>query len=76
MTTQNQPAKLSKRIRYAKPGDTIVVPMGMIYPHAVTLESVYSDEDGQICGDGVFVERPGCSRMDLGHKVGVCLGWN
>lgn len=68
-------AQLSKRIRYTKPGETIVVPMGMIYPHAVEVETVYSDFDGQIIADGKFVEHDGCSDYRIGDSVGVCLGW-
>jgi hypothetical protein len=68
-------AKISKRIRYTKPGQTIVVPMGMYFPHAVEIEKVYTDEDGQICGDGIAVEMVGCSTWRVGEKMSVRLGW-
>jgi len=67
--------KLSVRIRYAKVGDTIVVPMGMYFPHAVKLESVYTDDDGQIIGVGYAVEMAGCSSYRIGSQMSVCLGW-
>ena len=68
-------AELTKNIRKAKVGDTIIVPMGMIFPHAVKLEKVYTDDDGQIIGVGPAVEKEGCSTWRLGEQTGVCLGW-
>jgi len=68
-------ARLSKRVRYAKVGDTVIVPLGMVYPHAVLLDKVYTDEDGQICGDGHIVSMDGCSDWRIGEFVSVCLGW-
>ena len=68
-------AQLTPRIRYTKPGQTIVVPMGMIYPHAVKVSEVGTDEDGQIIAVGNFIQMPGCSEYRLGDKVEVCLGW-
>lgn len=73
-------AKCTKRLRYAKSGDVVIVHMGMIFPHAVKLEKVYTDEDGQIVGDGHFVEMEGCSMWRVNspchnQKVGVCLGY-
>ena len=68
-------AQLSKRIRYTKPGETIVVPMGMIWPHAVEIERIFCDFSGQIIGMGKFVSMPGCSDYRIGEDAGVCLGW-
>lgn len=68
-------AELSKRIRYTKPGQTIVVPMGMEFPHAVRVDSINVDSDGQIIGVGQFVAREGCSTWAVGCPVAVCLGW-
>lgn len=70
-----KPANLTKRIRFTKAGETIVVPMGMIFPHAVKIEKVHTDEDGQIIGDGVSVEMEGCSTWRVGEPMSVCLGW-
>ena len=66
---------LSKRIRNTKIGDTIIVPMGMYFPHAIKIESVHTDEDGQIIGDGTAVKMDGCSTHRVGEKMSVCLGW-
>jgi len=68
-------AKLTKRTRYAKPGQTIVVPMGMILPHAVRLERVFTDNIGQIVGEGIAVEQEGCSTWQVGRPMSVCLAW-
>ena len=70
-----KPAKVTKRIRFTKPGQTIIVPMGMIFPHAVKIEKVHTDEDGQIIGDGFSIEMEGCSTWRVGEKMSVCLGW-
>jgi hypothetical protein len=70
-----RPANITKRIRFTKPGQTIIVPMGMIYPHAVKIETVRTDEDGQIIGDGVAVKMDGCSDWRVGGRMSVCLGW-
>ena len=70
-----KPAQLTKRIRYTKPGQTIIVPMGWIYPSAVQVSEVGTDEHGQIYAAGTFVEMAGCSSVDLGRRVEVCLGW-
>jgi|SaaInl7_200m_RNA_FD_contig_31_404628_length_345_multi_4_in_0_out_0_1 hypothetical protein len=67
-------AQLSKRIRYTKPGEIIVVPMGMILPHAVEVERI-STYDGQIVAMGKFVKRDGCSVYRIGDSLEVCLGW-
>ena len=68
-------AQLSKRIRYTKPGEIIVVPMGMILPHAVEVERIFSTYEGQIVAMGKFVERDGCSDYRIGDSLEVCLGW-
>ena len=70
-----KPANPTKRIRFTKAGETIIVPMGMIFPHAVKIEKVHTDEDGQIIGDGFSVELPGCSTWRVGEKMSICLGW-
>ena len=68
-------APLTKRTRYAKPGQTIVVPMGMILPHAVKLITVTTDPEGQIIGTGNAVAQEGCSAYRVGDLMSVCLGW-
>lgn len=68
-------AELTKNIRKAKAGDVIVVPMGMIFPHAVELTRVYTDGQGQIIGEGIAVHKIGCSEWHVGEKMSVCLGW-
>lgn len=68
-------AKLTKRVRYAKVGDVIVVPLGMYFPHAVQVERVYNGELNQIVASGVTVERDGCSNWRIGEHVEVCIGF-
>lgn len=63
------------KLRKARHGDIVIVPMGMIKPYAVLIESVDTDEDGQVCGNGIVVSADGCSAYDLGKRVCVCLGW-
>lgn len=67
--------QLTKNIRRTKAGETIIVPMGAFLPHAVKIETVRTDEDGQIIGDGVAVEMEGCSSWRVGERLSVCLGW-
>ena len=68
-------AKLTKRVRFAKVGDEIIVPLGMIFPHCVKLTKVYTDIDGQIVGMGNIIFKDGCSTWHIGQEVGICLGW-
>ena len=66
---------LTKNIRRTKAGETIIVEMGMYLPHAVKIESVHTDEDGQIIGTGYSVEMQDYSTWRLGEPMSVCLGW-
>jgi len=71
----SEKAVLTKRIRYTKPGETIIVPLGMGFPHAVKIERMFSDFDGQLIGMGKTIKMNGCSEYRLNEKVGICLGW-
>jgi len=68
-------SNITKRVRFTKEGEVIIVPMGMYLPHAVKIEKVHTDEEGQIIGEGVSVEMEGCSTHRIGEKMSVCLGW-
>lgn len=64
-----------KELRKAKEGDVIVVPMGMIFPHAILLDLVEEDEHGQVIGWGKAIKREGCSDWHVGETFSVCLGY-
>lgn len=65
----------TSNLRKAKPGDLVIVPMGMYFPHAIVIESVHTDEDGQIIGTGKTIPMDGCSEWRLNEIMSICLGW-
>lgn len=65
----------ASKLRKAKAGDLVIVPMGMYFPHAIVIESVRIDEDGQIIGTGKAISMDGCSVWRLNETASICLGW-
>jgi hypothetical protein len=66
---------LTKHLNRSKIGDIVIVPMGMIFPHAVKLTHVYKGEFNQIVGEGYSIELVGCSTYHLGESMSICLGF-
>lgn len=68
-----QAAQTTKHLSKTQPGDTVIVPMGMIFPAAIQVEATYCDLHGQMIASGHQVQRPGCTDWPTGGDV--CLGW-
>jgi hypothetical protein len=63
----------TKHTNRAKVGETIGIPLGMIFKTAVTLERVFRDREGRLCGSGTIVKRDGFSEYGIGRVVSIYL---
>jgi hypothetical protein len=65
----------TKRIRDAKIGEIISVPLGMILPNAIFVESLFCVlNPEQRCARGTIVEAKGHSKINVGRVVSVNIG--
>jgi hypothetical protein len=67
----------TKRLRDAKPGDTILTELGAIKRTAILIEAtacVLDEYRDQRIAIGTIVSMPGYSNIGVGREVSVCIG--
>ena len=70
---------LTKNLNRTKPGEVVIVPMGMFLPHAIKVSEVYDYEQPycqtQIVAKGKAIKMPGCSEYRIGNTVEFVIGY-